>query len=105
MGYSIADRMKARIAVDALNSAASRRGNVTRCVVHSNRGSQFRNRKFLRALEHHGLVGSIGRVGATGGNAAMESFFALLQKKILNRQTWTTREQLWTANVVWIEKK
>ena len=29
VGYSIADRMKARIAVDALNNAASRRGNVT----------------------------------------------------------------------------
>ncbi|QWL27245.1 hypothetical protein E2R40_00390 [Rathayibacter toxicus] len=31
------------------------------CVVHSDRGSQFRSRKFLRALTHHRLVGSMSR--------------------------------------------
>ena len=72
--------MNARIAVDALNNTASRRGDVTGCVVHSDRGSQFRSRESLRALEHHGLVGSIGRVAAAMDNAAMESFSALLQK-------------------------
>lgn len=41
VGYSIADRMKARIAVDALNHAVTRRGHVTGCVIHSDRGSQF----------------------------------------------------------------
>jgi len=34
----------------------------------------------------------MGRVGAAGDNAAMESFFSLLQKNVLNRRTWTTRE-------------
>jgi transposase InsO family protein len=48
VGYSIADRMKARIAVDAVNNAVARRGDVIGCVVHSDRGSQFRSRKFLR---------------------------------------------------------
>jgi transposase InsO family protein len=46
----------------------------------------------------------MGRVGACGDNAAMESFFALLQKNVLNRQRWTTREQLRLAIVTWIEK-
>lgn len=105
VGYSISDRMKASLAVDALNNAVARRGDVTGCVVHSDRGSQFRSRKFLRALEFHGLVGSMGRVGAAGDNAAIESFFALLQNNVLNRQSWVTREQLRTAIVVWIEKK
>ena len=40
----------------------------------------------------------MGRVGAAGDNAAMESFFALLQKNVLNRQSWTTREELRIAN-------
>jgi hypothetical protein len=34
----------------------------------------------------------------------LESFFSLLQKNILNRRTWTTREQLRIAIVTWIEK-
>jgi putative transposase len=36
----------------------------------------------------------MGRVGACGDNAAMESFFALLQKNVLDRQRWDTREEL-----------
>lgn len=59
----------------------------------------------LRALERHGLVGSMGRVGAAGDNAAMESFFALLQKNVLNRRSWATRVELRIAIVVWIERK
>jgi putative transposase len=104
VGYSMSERMKARIAVDAVNNAASRRGDVTGCIVHSDRGSQFRSRKFLRALEYHGLVGSMGRVGAAGDNAAMESFFALLQNNVLDRQFWTARGQLRSAIVTWIER-
>ena len=46
----------------------------------------------------------MGRVGACADNAAMESFFSLLQKNVLNRQRWQTREQLRLAIVVWIEK-
>ena len=34
----------------------------------------------------------------------MESFFSLLQKNVLNRQRWTSREQLRPAIVIWIEK-
>ena len=34
------------------------------------------------------MVGSMGRVGAAGDNAAMESFFALLQKNVLDRHSW-----------------
>jgi len=104
VGYSLSDRMKARLAVDALNNAVARRGNVSGCIVHSDRGSQFRSRKFITALKYHGLVGSMGRVGAAGDNAAMESFFALLQKNVLNRRSWATREELRSAIVWWIER-
>ena len=34
----------------------------------------------------------------------MESFFSLLQKNVLNRQTWDTREQLRIAIITWIER-
>jgi transposase InsO family protein len=104
VGYSMSDRMKARLAVDAVNNAIARRGNVIGCIVHSDRGSQFRSRKFINALRVHGLVGSMGRVGAAGDNAAMESFFALLQKNVLNRRSWATREELRSAIVWWIER-
>lgn len=46
----------------------------------------------------------MGKVGACGDNAAMESFFALLQRNVLDRQRWDTREQLRIAIVTWIER-
>ncbi|MGO1565928.1 MAG: integrase core domain-containing protein, partial [Brevibacterium aurantiacum] len=57
-----------------------------------------------RALARHGIIGSMGRVGAAGDNAAMESFFALLQKNVLDRRRWATRDQLRIAIVTWIER-
>jgi transposase InsO family protein len=34
----------------------------------------------------------------------MESFFALLQKNVLNRKRWQTRDELRLAIIIWIEK-
>lgn len=104
VGYSIDARMKSRLAVTALENAVAMRGDVAGCVTHSDRGGQFRSRKFLRALARHRMVGSMGRVAAAGDNAAMESFFALLQKNVLDRRSWATREQLRIAIVTWIER-
>jgi transposase InsO family protein len=73
-------------------------------IVHSDRGSQIRSNAYVRTLKNNGLLGSMGRVGACGDNAAMESFFSLLQKNVLGRQRWTTREELRLAIITWIER-
>ncbi len=105
VGYSISDRMKSDLAVDALASAVARRGgDVAGCIVHSDRGSQFRSRKFLRELARHDLAGSMGQLASAGDNAAMESFFALLQKNVLDRRRWATHHELRLAIITWIER-
>jgi putative transposase len=48
----------------------------------------------VRTIKNNGLVGSIGRVGACGDNAA---------KNVLDRQRRTTREDLRLAIITWIE--
>ena len=65
--------------------------------------TQFRSRRFRKALRRHGLVGSMGRVGAAGDNAAMESFFSTLQTNVLDTRRWTTRAELRLAIIHWIE--
>ena len=72
--------------------------------VHSDRGSQFRSRKVARVLAHHDLVGSMGQVASAGDNAAMESFFSLLQKNVLDRRRWATLQGLRIAIITWIER-
>lgn len=103
VGYSMSHRMKASLAVNALKNAVAIRSPKD-CIVHSDRGSQFRSKKFLRELRRSELTGSMGRVGTCADNAAMESFFALLQRNVLDRQVWLTREDLRLAIVVWIER-
>jgi transposase InsO family protein len=46
----------------------------------------------------------MGRVAACADNAAMESFFSLLQKNVLNSKSWTSRDELHLAILHWIER-
>jgi putative transposase len=103
VGYSIDNRMTAQLAVSALRNAIALRSPAG-TIVHSDRGSQFRSHAFVQTVKHNGLVGSMGRVGACGDNAAMESFFSLLQKNVLDRKRWTTRDELRIAIITWIER-
>lgn len=104
VGYSIGERMTAQLAASALRSAVARRQPSGTVVVHSDRGGQFRSRAFRAVLKSANLTGSMGRVGSAGDNAAMESFYSLLQKNVLNRRrTWATRSELRYEIVFWIE--
>jgi putative transposase len=103
VGYSMDSRMTASLAVSALRNAIALRSPV-RTIVHSDRGSQFRSHAFVRTLKNNRLRGSMGRVGACGDNAAMESFFSLLQKNVLDRRRWATRDELRVAIITWIER-
>ena len=104
VGYSLGERMTAQLATSALRSAIARRQPGGTVVVHSDRGGQFRSRAFRATLKAAGLTGSMGRVAAAGDNAAMESFYSLLQKNVLNRRRrWRTRNELSYEIVVWIE--
>lgn len=85
-GYSIDTRMTSALAVTALRNAVTLRGRSAATIVHSDRGSQFRSHAYQRELRAAQLRGSIGRVGTCADNAAMESFFSLLQKNVLNRR-------------------
>ncbi len=103
VGYALSDRMKASLAVRALRNAINLR-NPQGTIVHSDRGSQFRSKAFVRVLRNNHLLGSMGRVAAAGDNAAMKSFFSLLQKNVLDTRRWQTREDLELAIVTWIER-
>ena len=103
VGYAIDQRMTRHLAVSALRSAIARRQPCATVIVHSDRGSQFRSRDFRAVLKATGLQGSMGRVASAGDNAAMESFHSLLQKNVLDRRRWRTRDELRYAIIYWIE--
>jgi transposase InsO family protein len=95
--------MTSALAVAALHSAITlRRPKGTIC--HSDRGSQFRSNAFTRTLKNNSLRGSMGRIGAAGDNARIESFHSLLQNNVLDSKKWDSQEELRIAIVTWIEK-
>ena len=104
VGYSIDSRMKSSLATAALRNAIALR-SPDGSICHSDRGSQFRSKKVVRLLKNNGLKGSMGRVASSGDNAAMESFFSLLQNNVLDTKRWDSREELRLAIVIWIETK
>lgn len=104
VGYSMSDRMTSDLAVSALRHAIVDRRPVA-TVVHSDRGSQFRSNVYIRMLANNKLRGSMGRVGACGDNAAMESFFSLVQTNVLDTRRWANRAELRQAITTWIETK
>lgn len=103
VGYAINERMTAQLAATALRSAVARRRPRGLVVVHSDRSSQFRARSFRAILAAAGLQGSMGRVASAGDYAAMESWHALLQKNVLDRRRWRTRDEPHAATVFWTE--
>ena len=95
--------MTSRLTDVALRTPIARRRPTGTVIVHSDRGGQFRSRRYQRTLRAHGFIGSMGRVASAGDDAAMESIFALLQNNVLDRQFWKSREDLTVAVISWIE--
>jgi putative transposase len=104
VGWAIDENMKARLVVAAIEMAVAGRGDVVGCILHSDRGSQFRARKVHWVLARHGMVGFMGKARSAGGNAAMESFVALLNKNVLNRRSWASCDDLRIEIITWIER-
>ena len=107
VGWSIADHLRSELVADALEMARWRRRPAPgQTVLHSDRGSQYTSWSFGHRLRSAGLLGSMGRVGSAYDNAMMESFFATLQRELLDRPPsggWRTRKQLAGAIFEWIE--
>ena len=100
VGYPIDTTATTELAATALPNAVTIRDIDPGLIVHSDRATQFRSRKFTTVIESNDLPASMGQVATSTDNAAMESFFSLLQKNVLNRRkTWATRHELRTEIV------
>ena len=103
VGWSIADHMRSDLVVDALEMARWRRRPQPGTIVHSDRGSQYTSWVFGHRLRAAGLLGSMGRVASSVDNGMIESFWSTMQRDLLDRRTWTTRDDLATAIFEWVE--
>jgi putative transposase len=103
VGWSMADHLRAELVVDALQMALWQRRPTAGAIHHSDHGSQYTSWAFGQRLREAGLLGSMGSIGDCFDNGLAESFFATLQTELLDRHTWTTREQLANAVFAYLE--
>jgi putative transposase len=91
VGWSAQSRMTTDLALQALLMAIWRRKPTGKVTVHSDQGSQFTSREWQLFLSQHTLEASMSRRGNWHDNAVAESFFQLLKRERIRRQTYPTR--------------
>lgn len=93
VGWSMADHMESRLAVDALEMAVQRRLPDEGLLTHSDRGSQYASEHYQLLLGKHGITCSMSRRADCWDNAPMESFFASLKKELVHDADFVTRAE------------
>jgi len=92
VGWALQSRPTTELAVQALLSAIWRRKPAAGLLIHSDQGTQYTSREWAAFLREHGLQHSMSRRGNCHDNAVAESFFQLLKREKIRRQTYRTRE-------------
>lgn len=84
VGWSMKRRPQSRLTQDALTMALNRRSIQDRLIHHSDRGSQYGDRKYQRLLNAYDIQPSMSASGCYD-NAMVESFFATLKTECANQ--------------------
>jgi putative transposase len=103
VGWSMRPDLEAELVVDALEMAIARRQPKPGLVHHSDQGSQYVSLRFGERCREIGVHRSMGSKGDCFDNAVAESFFATLEKDLLRRNSFPTRQDARTAVFDYIE--
>jgi transposase InsO family protein len=103
VGWSMATPMRSSLVVDTLQMALARRRPDHGLIHHSDQGSQYVSLAFGRAAGQAGIAVSMGSRGDGYDNAVAETFFATLNKELVNGRSWPSRLELQSAVFEYIE--
>ena len=103
VGWSMANRMRTALVLDALNMALARQPHAEGIIHHSDRGSQYASKAFQARLVGHRMRPSMSKGGDAYDNAVVESFFATLKTELVHHCRWKTRQAAKVALFDYIE--
>ncbi len=102
VGWMMDTHLRTELVLDALDMAlAQRRPN--RVIHHSDRGCQYTSYAFGKRCQEMGVMPSMGSVGDAYDNAMAESFFATLEREVLDRRRFKTHAEARMAIFEWLE--
>lgn len=103
VGWAMRAGVDAELALAALRMAVATRRPAPGLIHHSDRGVQYAGGEYRALLGAHQLVASMSRRGDCWDNAVVESFFATLERELIDRNTWPTRDAARQAIFRYIE--
>ena len=103
VGWQIADHMQDTLPIAALQRAIALRNPQPGLVHHSDRGSQYASDDYRRLLNENGITQSMSRKANCHDNAVAESVFATIEKDVLMRHHFATRDEGRRALIDYIE--
>jgi transposase InsO family protein len=103
VGWSMSERIRADLVLQALQSACWQRKPPPGLIMHTDRGSQYASDRHRQLLKDFRMTQSMSRVGNCWDNAAMESFFKTLKVERVYQTRYATRDQARLDIVDWIE--
>ena len=102
VGWSMANHLRAQLVLDALDMAIAQRRPES-VIHHSDKGSQYTSYAFGKRCREAGIVPSMGSTGDAYDNAMAESFFATLEREVINRRRFKSQVQARMAIFQWLE--
>lgn len=92
IGWSMSERMKENLVVDALKMALFKRKITSNLLLHSDRGSQYASDNYQLLLRENNIDCSMSRKGNCWDNSVMESFFHSLKVECVYHDRYKTRD-------------
>ena len=93
VGWAMGTTLAADLALAALQMALDVRRPEPGALHHSDRGVQYACTAYRELLAAHGMEASMSRRGDCWDNAVAESFFATLERELIDRRDWATRAE------------
>jgi putative transposase len=92
VGWSTRYDMKAEIVIEAFKAATKNRKPEGDIIFHSDKGGQYKSKKFRRTLKRRGFKQSMTGKDHCFDNAHAESFFGSLKRDIIRGAIFATRD-------------
>jgi putative transposase len=102
VGWAMDRHSSRQLVIDAMKMALGQRDKPA--LHHSDRGPRYTSDDFRSLLRQHGIECSMSGRGSCYDNAPVESFFSLLKRERIRRQTYPTREDAKTDVFDYIER-
>ena len=102
VGWMMDTHLRTELVLEALNMAIEQR-RPDGVIHHSDRGCQYTSYAFGKRCQEMGVMPSMGSVGDAYDNAMAESFFATLERELLNRRRFKTQAEARMAIFEWLE--